>query len=100
VDEQHESDPLTHSEANLAGTDDIRVALSFIRALDNASLNDPYAHLDADALHRLRNPIQNILTVNNPDLCLSIDLFLATSNASEQIYNSVRDAILRRHPDK
>ncbi|KAF7378356.1 hypothetical protein MSAN_00261700 [Mycena sanguinolenta] len=70
----------------------------FIRALRNASLDSNKEKLDPDTLHRLRNPLQEPPTLN-ADERLSINIFLAVSNASEQTYNSVRDALLRRYPE-
>lgn len=77
--------------------EDIQQALDFIQAVQNASLEN--GDLDDETVDRLRNPIQKQLDVSDPDLRHSLDLFLATSNASEKTYNDVRDATLRRHPD-
>ncbi|KAJ7833395.1 hypothetical protein B0H13DRAFT_1491760, partial [Mycena leptocephala] len=48
--------------------------------------------------HRLRNPPEHP-PVLDADERLSIDLFLSISNASVEAYNSIRDVILRLHPD-
>lgn len=37
--------------------------------------------------------------ISDPDTLLSLDLFLAVTNASEETYKSCRNAILRRYPD-
>lgn len=55
--------------------------------------------LDPDLLHQIRNPATEILTVEDPDDRLSIDIFLAIGNASEGSYTSVRAAMLRRNPE-
>ncbi|KAJ6466332.1 hypothetical protein C8R45DRAFT_485809 [Mycena sanguinolenta] len=78
--------------------EDFQIANAFIRALRDASLDDEEEKLDSDTLHRLRNPPQEPPTLDT-DKRLSIDIFLAVSNASEQTYNSVRDALLRRYPE-
>lgn len=77
--------------------EDIKISLKFIAALQDATLEN--AGLDPDLLHQIRNPATNILTVENPDDRLSIDVFLAIGNASEASYTAVRDAILRRNPE-
>lgn len=77
--------------------EDIKIALKFIAALQNATLDN--AGLDPDLLHQIRNPETNILTVEDPDDRLSIDIFLAIGNASEASYTGVRAAILRRNPE-
>jgi hypothetical protein len=84
---------------NEANPEDIKIALAFIKALENASLDDPGTGLDSEALERLRNPFQETMTVDDPNFCLALDLFLATSNSSDQIYSLVREAILRPHPE-
>ena len=37
--------------------------------------------------------------IDNPDLCLSLDIFLAISHASNETYKLVRDVIIRWYPD-
>ncbi|KAK6967045.1 hypothetical protein R3P38DRAFT_2544832, partial [Favolaschia claudopus] len=74
--------------------EDIENANKFIKALENAAVDD---FLDADTVERLRNPLHEIPVLDS-DERLAIDLFLSISNASVQTYNSVRDALLRRYP--
>lgn len=50
-------------------------------------------------LARLRHPLEQPLDIDNPDIRLSIELFLSISNASQDTYTSARAAILRRHPN-
>jgi hypothetical protein len=85
--------------SDLAQLGQLKSSLEFIRALESASLDDPDVGLDPESLERLRNPPQEPVDVSNPDLHLSIDLFLAVSNSSEETYTSVREAVLRRFPD-
>ncbi|KAJ6622998.1 hypothetical protein B0H10DRAFT_2213999 [Mycena sp. CBHHK59/15] len=61
-------------------------------------LSVPPKELNPDIIERLKNPPQYTPTLN-ADKHLSIDLFLSVSNASEETYNSVRTAVMRRHPD-
>ncbi|KAF8986784.1 hypothetical protein BDQ17DRAFT_1436054 [Cyathus striatus] len=79
--------------------DDIKLSLEFIKALENASLNNPCEQLDTDMLNTIWNPPQEQLSIKSPDQRLSLDLFLAMGNASEDTYNHVRNAVKRRHPD-
>ena len=76
---------------------DLRTSQEFIDALKAATLDD--GGLDEEVLQRLRQPLTEPLDVNDPDLWLSLDLFLSCSNASEETYHNSRAAILRRHPD-
>jgi hypothetical protein len=44
----------------------------FIEALRGATLNDGVINIDPDALERLRNPPQEILSIDDPDVLLSL----------------------------
>ena len=78
--------------------EDVQIALEFIELLKTAKLDD--SGLETEDLDRLRNPTQTpIDTLDDPDFRLSLNLFLACSNASQKTYNAARDAILRRHPN-
>jgi len=77
--------------------EELRTSLAFIEALKRASLDD--GDLDEDLLYRLRHPPQEPLDASDPDLRLSLDLFLSTLNASEDSYRSAAEGIRRRHPD-
>ncbi|KAF8177748.1 hypothetical protein K438DRAFT_1288561 [Mycena galopus ATCC 62051] len=70
----------------------------FIAGLREATLEDEKEHLDPDLVHRLRHPIEGVPELD-PDERLAIDIFLSLTNASVQTYDSIRAAILRRHPD-
>ncbi|KAF8798244.1 hypothetical protein BYT27DRAFT_7264838 [Phlegmacium glaucopus] len=83
----------------LAKLDHIKQAMEFIRALEEASLDDGVSKLDAEALHCLQNPPTCPADITSQDLCLGLDLFLSTINSSQQTYTSVRRAILQCHPN-
>jgi hypothetical protein len=83
----------------VAKLDHIKQAMEFIRALENASLDDRFSKLGPKALQRLRNPPTSPADIASPDLRLGLDLFLSTINSSQQTYTDTRRAILRRHPD-
>ena len=55
--------------------------------------------LDRDVIDQLRSPITEPVDISDPDIRLSLDLFMACNSASEATYASVRDAVLRRSPD-
>ncbi|KAJ7246889.1 hypothetical protein B0H12DRAFT_1203245 [Mycena haematopus] len=56
--------------------------------------------LDKDALHRIRNPIQEVLSVDDdPDLLLSIKNFLSLTNASDKAYTEIRNNLMERFPE-
>ncbi|OBZ71729.1 hypothetical protein A0H81_08962 [Grifola frondosa] len=76
--------------------EDIKTAIEFIKLLRTATLQE--SGLEPEDLERLCNPPQEPLEIDDPDLLLSLELFLAVSNASRETYNSVRDAIIRRYP--
>ncbi|KAF5386899.1 hypothetical protein D9615_001883 [Tricholomella constricta] len=78
-------------------TEDLRIALEFKRALEAASLDN--GDLDAAQIHALRNPTQQVLTIDDRDLLLSLKLFISTSNSSNQTYTDVRADIMDHHPE-
>ena len=74
----------------------VDTALKFINTLKVAHLEDD--KLDPEVLERLRHPFEEVTELDDPDVHLSIDLFLANTNGSEKIYNKSHAACLRRHP--
>ena len=84
--------------SELAQLDDIKLAMRFIRALEIASLDDEMG-LDPETIEYLRDAPQFPVETIDPDLRLSLDLFLSVSNSSQETYTSARKAILRRHPE-
>jgi hypothetical protein len=74
----------------------IKITQAFIKEIHAATLDN--GNLDDDILDRLRNPQEGPTEISDPDIRLSLDLFLACTNASEETYKSCRDAILHRYP--
>lgn len=74
-----------------------RTGLDFISTIEKATLDN--TGLPSDVVHRLRNPIQEPFILDDPDQRLSLELFLATQNASQHVYHGVRDAVQHRHPE-
>jgi hypothetical protein len=77
--------------------DSIKLTQDFIKEIQHATLDN--GNLDEDLVHRLRNPCEQPADISNPDIRLSLDLFMAVTNASEETYKLCRDAILRRYPE-
>lgn len=77
--------------------DSIKVAQDFIKEVQAATLDN--RNLDEDLIHRLHNPHEQPADISDPNVWLSLDLFLAVTNASEETYKACRDAILCRYPD-
>lgn len=76
--------------------ENVRLAQQFIQEISCATLDG--GKLDEDVVSRIRNPIQEPVDISDPDEHLSLDLFIATRNASEATYHDVRTAIKRRFP--
>ena len=74
---------------------DLQTSLEFIDALKAATLDN--GGLDEDVLEHLRNPLTEPADASDPDFRLSLDLFLSTTNASEETYNKARAGVLHRH---
>lgn len=77
--------------------ENISFTQQLIDRLNGAALDDD--KLDQDVIDQLRNPITEPVDISDPDIRLSLNLFMACNSASEATYASVRDAILRRSPD-
>ncbi|OBZ72992.1 hypothetical protein A0H81_07205 [Grifola frondosa] len=92
-----EEDPIEITVENIKSeVDDIRIAEEFREQLRTAQLEK--SGLSEQDIFRLRNPEEAELDIDDPILRLSLDIFLAVSNASEQTYTDVRDALMRYHP--
>ena len=74
----------------------IKIAQSFIKEIQAASLDN--GGLDDDILERLRNLPKEPTDISDPDTQLSLDLYLAVTNSSEDTYKTCREAIQRRYP--
>ena len=86
--------------SNLAKLMDIKIAMLFIQVLEKASRDGSHSHLNDDTLAQLRNlPKTAPNDMVDPDLCLRLDLFLATLNSSQKAYLASHDVILHWHPE-
>jgi hypothetical protein len=77
--------------------ENVRIVQQYIQAISSATLE--HDTLNREVIYRLRNPIKHEVDISDPDLRLSLDLFLACSHALEATYNSACTAIRRRFPD-
>lgn len=66
--------------------------LSFIACLHQASLDDGTG-LTGNALTWLCNPPTKLLRIENPDIKLALETFLALGHSSEGTYKRIRNAI-------
>ncbi|KAF8895750.1 hypothetical protein CPB84DRAFT_1748364 [Gymnopilus junonius] len=79
---------------------DLLNSIEFILVLQSASHDDIHCKIEKNAIQQLRNPPMMPLDITSlPDLCLSIDLFLANMNSSINSFNANQNAILQRHPE-
>jgi hypothetical protein len=85
--------------SDLIQIDDIKTSVEFVRGLESATLDDQEMRLGSEALERLRHPPQYQLETPSPDLHLTVDLYLAVGNASQETYNVIQTAIQRRYPE-
>lgn len=103
INNDNANDPLPHEGEEEVPTalhsqiEHIRVAQQFIELISQATLDN--TKLDDSTRDRLKNPIEEPVDISDPDIRLSIDLFMACDNASECTYKAVRESILRRLPD-
>lgn len=79
--------------------EDLKIAQMFVDLLRQASLDDKHSGLDSETLARLRNPLQEELRLDDPDICFSITTYLNASQASQECYNQFRSGVLKRYPD-
>ncbi|KAJ3848733.1 hypothetical protein EV368DRAFT_7689, partial [Lentinula lateritia] len=78
--------------------EDISIALKFVNLMKEATLDSSIEPLPPDILEQLSHPPEQILSIENPDHRLSLDIFLALTNASQESYNQVYKAIIRQYP--
>jgi hypothetical protein len=72
---------------------ELKTAQEFISALQDASLEHDDG-LDAEAKTRLKDPITELINLDDdPDLRAGIDIFLATTNASDETFKDVRISV-------
>lgn len=86
-----------HPEPIPSRIEHVRISQDFIKEIREATLEN--GKLDDDVIERLRNPDPGLPPqIDDPDVRLSIDIYLACVNASQETYNSIRAAIIHRFP--
>ena len=88
--------PSVEETEPLSCIDNVRLTQQLIQEISSARLEND--KLEPNVLERLRNPVTEPVDISDPDLRLSLDLFMACNHASEATYNAVRGSILRRFP--
>ena len=80
--------------------EDLQLQLQFIQEINNASLEDEGTQMDKDDLHRLQNPFDCELALDDAsDLRLSLKLLFVNINSPVEVYNANHAAMLWRHPN-
>lgn len=78
---------------------DIAIATNFVNEMKNAKLDSDIEPLPTNLVNQLQEPPEHILTIDDSDDRLSLDIYLAFTNASQESYNRVQDSVLRRYAD-
>ncbi|KAJ2930820.1 hypothetical protein H1R20_g6294, partial [Candolleomyces eurysporus] len=79
---------------------DLQIALDFIAALKDAQLDK--SGLPPEVVKQLQEPIESVLNLDDesdPNLRVSLEIYMATSNGSDESYNRIAAALRRRSPD-
>ncbi|RXW18513.1 hypothetical protein EST38_g7354 [Candolleomyces aberdarensis] len=91
--EDRENDP----ELREATLESLQSSLKFIQDIKNARITDSI--FPKDLQEAVLQPIEEIFDLDDPDIELSLNTYLAIANASEDVYRSVRTIILKRWPE-
>jgi len=92
-----DGDPLVNEHVVESHIENVRIVQQYIQEISSATFDN--GNLDEDVVERLRNPLEGEVDLSDPDIRLSLDIFLSCSHASEATYISICDAIRRRFPD-
>jgi hypothetical protein len=77
--------------------ENIKVTQAFIKEIHAATLDN--GNLESAIINQLRNPLEEPTDISDPDIQLSLKLYMAITNASDETYTTCRNAILGRYPD-
>ena len=75
----------------------IKTTQEYIKEIQAATFEN--GNLNDNVIHWLCNPPEEPTSISNLNICLSLDLFLAITNASEETYHASCDAILHHYPN-
>ncbi len=102
-DEHVDSDNDTpNNDLAMSSLEDLQKSLYFISLITRASLGDAYCGMEEDDIESLRDPIADPSCADeevNPDFHLSLDVYLACINASQDTYTRTLDAIRCQYPE-
>jgi len=85
------------SPDTISQTENIKITQQFIEEIRSATLDN--GGLDPSVVEHLWNPEEGLVDISDPDVQLSLDLYLAVTNASEVTYKGCCDAILHCYPE-
>jgi hypothetical protein len=88
---------LGNTPADLSHIKNVKLTQEFIDDISTAMFEN--GCLDNNIIHHLCNPCDEVTSISDPDILLSLDLFLAVTNTSEETYHTCCSAILRHYPD-
>jgi len=79
--------------AVLATLEELKTAQDFISQLQTATLDKDH-NLDSETRERLQEPVTDPISLDaDPELRTGIKLYLDTTNASDEVYNNVRNTL-------
>ncbi|KAL0061711.1 hypothetical protein AAF712_011428 [Marasmius tenuissimus] len=86
--QEPEEEQVPQPPAAVSRIDHIRVAQQYIELILAATINND--KLNKSVKERLRNPPQVLADIDDPDTRLSLDIFMATTHASNDTYQAIR----------
>jgi hypothetical protein len=85
------------SPDTISQIENIKITQQFIEEIHSATFDN--GGLDPSVVKRLQNPEEGLVDISDPDVRLSLGLYLAVTNASEATYKGCHDAILHHYPE-
>ncbi|KAJ2911365.1 hypothetical protein MD484_g9049, partial [Candolleomyces efflorescens] len=73
------------------------LSLQFIQDIKNSRITD--AQFPKDLQEAILKPIEEVFDIDDPDIELSLNAYLAIANASEEVYRKFRALIQKRWPE-
>ncbi len=95
-------DDAPNNDLATSSLEDLQESLDFISLITKASLGDMYCGMEEDDIESLRDPIADPSRADeevDPDFRLSLDVYLACINASQDTYTRTLDTIQCRYPE-
>jgi hypothetical protein len=91
------NEKLGNTPADLFCIENVKLTQEFIDDISTAMFEN--GCLDDNIIHCLHNPCDEVTSISDPDIHLSLDLFLAITNTSKETYHACRSAILCHYPN-